>query len=316
MQSNGGNLIKHLRKKMGVTQEELANKLFMSQRALSNIENGTTGLSIMDFYAAFQALGLPTEDFWIVHLTTQEFEGYLQYKKMRYCLCSGNVTALSDMYQSIINNPLAQRPFLSQFLSYVSVIIDNNMPGDQKLQTLFAALGRSIDAFEEPGQYRLNYNEVLIINEIALIYARLGQQKRAAVSLSTGHEEHTCPERDKAIALLSSIVQNMGNLRTTTEEDSMLFPKPHVDLSTLLMESGRFEEAAKICETTLELIKKYRYMRQLGSYASYQLGECYYKMKKSKKEYTPLFTMAYHTARAFGQNSLANQIKEEYTISS
>ena len=297
MQSNGGKLIKHLRKKMGVTQEELANKLFISQRALSNIENGTAGLSIMDFYAAFQVLGLPTEDFWIVYLTTQEFEGYLQYKRMRYCLCSGNVNELSAIHGSIVKNPLAERPFLNQFLSYIDVMIDDDMPEEQKLQTLFTALGRSIDAFEdqETGEYRFNYNEVLIVNEIALIYARLAQPNRA-------------------IALLNSIVKNIDNLRTTSEEDSLLFPKPHVDLAKLLMESDQFEKAAKVCEATLQLIKKYRHMRQLGSYASYQLGECYFKMKKSKEEYTPLFTMAYHTARAFGQNHLANRIKDEYTI--
>jgi len=89
MQTNGGHLIKYLRKKNGVTQAQLAKKLFMTQGMLSNIEKGDAKLSIMDFKVAFAVLGVVTEDFWIVYLNEEEFEGYLLHKEIIQLLEGG-----------------------------------------------------------------------------------------------------------------------------------------------------------------------------------------------------------------------------------
>ena len=49
MQYKGGSIIKNLRKDMGVSQEEMAKRLYMSQRQLSRVENGEAELDWMEF---------------------------------------------------------------------------------------------------------------------------------------------------------------------------------------------------------------------------------------------------------------------------
>jgi len=281
---------------MNITQEELANKLFISQRTLSNIENGTAALSIMDFLTAFQVLGLQTEDFWIVFLNTTEFEGYLQYKRMRHLLASEDIDELRSIFPSISQNILAKRPLISQFLSFVRVVIDSEMPNDKRLATLYGILEQSIKHFKDKkmSECRLNYNQVLIINELALVYARLGQP-------------------GEAIALLDGIVQNIDNLRTTAEENSLLLPKPHIDLAALLVKAGEYEKAAEVCESALELVKEYMIWR-CGPEVTYHLGVCYQKMNKHKQEYMPLLAMAYHSAKGIGRHDLADKIGKEHGI--
>jgi len=308
MQSNGGNLIKYLRKKMGVSQEELAQKLFISRRTLTKVENGTAELGFLDFKAAFQVLGCGNiDDFWIVYLSVEEFEGWLQYKTMRLLLNSGNVSELRDNCQSFKKNPLAKRFLFNQFLSCVNVVIDDEMPDDRKLKVLHSEIEKSIKNFadEKIGEYRLSYNEVLIINELALIYARLEKW-------------------DKTISLLDKLVQNVDSgciaipvpihWRTTTEENALLLPKPHVDLATILVESGEYEKAAHLCKSALELIRIY-HRQQLGPYVSYLMGVCYRKMNREKQEYMHYLAMSYYTAMAYGQNDLAGKVKEECGIS-
>jgi len=78
---------------MGVSQDELAQKLLISRRKLVNVENGTVELDIMDLETAFAVLGVPiSENYWIVHLDTQELDGYLKYMKTKHLLLGGGQT--------------------------------------------------------------------------------------------------------------------------------------------------------------------------------------------------------------------------------
>jgi len=294
MQANYGQLIKHLRKKRDVTQEELAKKLFISQRTLSNVEKGTAELNLLQFRSAFSILGVVIEDYWIIFLTPEELDVYLQYKKMKSLLGSGGIDELRDIYSDIKHSSLVQKPFLNQFISYIGVITDEIMPDNKKLKNLDTALRKSIRNFEgeKIGEYRLSYSEVLIVGEIALLYARLGK-------------------RDNAIQLLDGIVQNIDNTRITNEDKIMLLPKPLTDLATLFMEEGEYEKAAVICEKALEMVRANMNIR-FGPVAAYTLGICHHKM--GSDNYMHFLAIAYHTARAFAQNDLAEKIRGEYDV--
>jgi len=298
MQTNGGHLIKYLRKKNGVTQAQLAEKLFISQRMLSNIEKGDAKLNIIDFKVAFATLGVAIEeDFWVVYLSEAEFEGYLQYTEIIQLLDGGGHTGkLQAMYDALAANPLAKYPLINRFLSYISVIVDKETPDNEKLTTLYATLRETNEHFEDEKitQYRLNFNEALIVHQIALTHARLGQ----------------C---SKAIALLDGVVQNIESLRTTAAENLVLLPKLYTDLAVLLVEAAEYERAVPICESALMAARTHKSM-WLGSTAAYLWGVCYYKLNKSAQEYMPLLTMAYHSAVGFRQNDLADKIRKEYDV--
>ena len=288
MQTNGGQLIKHLRTKMGISQEELAQKLFMKRRTLSNVEQGTTKLSIIEFKTALEVLGYLTHDFWIAYLSVEEFEGYLQYMDMTHDLVnSANHEKLGKALTKIRQSPLAARHFFKPFITYMEVITDETMPDDEKLTALTNALGKTSD--------RLNYIEVLIVNEIALTHGRLEQQ-------------------DKGVALLNNIVENIESFRVTIMQKRQILSKLRTDLATLLMEAGEYEKAAKVSKATLDIFKQAHNIR-FGPIAAYTFGTSLHKMDKDNKDATRWLTIAYHAAKGLGQSNLANKIQKEYNIS-
>jgi len=195
------------------------------------------------------------------------------------------------------NNPLSQRPLPSQLLSYVGIILNADMLPDKKLAALYTALGKSIENFDDAkiGEYRLACNEMLILNEIALVHAQLGNH-------------------NNAIHLLEGIVGNIENSRLTTSEKAQVTPKPHADLAALLLKTQAYEKAAKVCERMLDMFKQL-YGLPHAPKTAYTLGVCLQKMNKDEKEYMYWLTVAYHAARGTGQSSLADKIREEYGIS-
>ena len=287
MQQNGGHLIRHLRKQMGVSQEELAQKLFMKQRTLSNIEKGAANLSAITFKTAFALLGLPTADFWLASLNVNEFEGYLQYRDMKNLVAKMDIDNLREALFAIKQSPLAKRPFISQFIAYVELVVDDEMHDTQKLAALYCVLGQNSPP--------LNYNEVLLINDIALTHERLGDTGRA-------------------IAMLDDMVKNIDHMHLSLPEKKAVLPKPHIDLATLLIDTGQYKEAAKTCEHALEMIKQLCNMR-LAPIAAKLLGICCLRMGREQQEYMHWLCVAYHTAKSTGQHELAAQIQEEYGVS-
>jgi len=295
MKANGGELIKNLRKNMGVSQEELAKKLFMSQQKLSRIEMGELELDIVEFITAFATLGFETDDFWIVHLNPEEFEGYAQYLEIRRLIKNDKVDKIRDLFPCLSKNPLMQRSFMSQFLSFVSVIIDEKMETYKKLKMLYNALKLSIKDFEDKkiAQYCLTYCEILIISEISRLYAK--------------QEAY-----DRAIILLNGMMENVDNFRITPKERRLVLPEPLIYLYELLMEIGEYERAAEICEKALAHCVTFLDLK-FAPHVAYTLGLCYQKM--GRDGYMPLFTQAYHSARAIEQHELANKIKEAHGVS-
>lgn len=295
MKISGGEIIKNLRKNMGVGQKELAAKLFISQQKLSRIEAGEQEISIMEFLVAFEVLGTVTDDFWIMYLSYDEFEGYVQYMRIQAMLAFGTVDEICDIYPQFFKNPLAQRSFMSQFFSFISAIVTKE-DDTNKLGMLYDALKLSIMDFDDDNinNYRLTYCEVLIINEIALLYADAG-------------------EINKAILLLNGIYENMNKLRLSPSECYMLYPKPLVNLYNLLIKVGEYERAAEVCNCTLDKSRQY-FNFTYAPRAAYDLAVCYKEMGKSPQEYMPFIKTAYYAARAIEQHELANIISKEYKI--
>ena len=294
MQLKNGVLLQHLRKARGITQEEMAAKLQMSQRRLSRIETGELELDMMQSIVAFEVLGFPVKDLWMIYLDVEEFEGNLQYRKILKILSVGKVDEIRDVLPLLKENSLAKEPLVGQFIRFASLMIDETMDANEKLKGFYSTLERTITNFEDTkiDEYRLSFNEILIINEIALLHNQL-------------------ENKDKAIALLKGIAENVEATRTTTADKYIFFTKLLTDLYILMMEAGDYQNASKVCEQILNLSHDRLNPRFIPS-TNYALGVCYQKMDKNKEEYFPFLIRAYHTARAIAQHDLAGKIKKEY----
>ena len=296
MKVNVGELIKNLRKNMGVSQKELAEKLFISQRKLSRIETGEGNINMMEFLTAFSILGFSIDDFWVIYLDNEEFQGYKLYKTINRLLRNGDIDAIKHILPSFKENPLTKQPLIAQFQSLICLMVDNKIEENEKLVALYSVLRQTIDDFDDEKikTYCFSYNEIMAINEIALSYDRLGK-------------------RDKAIKLLAGTIDNIDNSRTSKGEKEVFLPKILVDLYKLLMDAGEYKRAAAICKSTLKMGERYHNLHFFPE-AVYSLGVCYQKMGKDNEEYLPLWVRAYHAARGIGQNDLANMIRKEQGI--
>ena len=296
MEYKGGSIIKYLREEMGVTQEELAKRLYISQRQLSRVENGEAELDWLEFLTAFSSLGIETDDFWIMFLDVEEFKGYMQYQQLRKYLRNNDRAQATKCLMLLEESPLGQRDFMTQFIMAISCILDE-MDDAERMRGLHEALSITIKDFDaaKMDSYNLIYNEIMIISELALL-----------------HDKHDNP--NLAIDLLYGIVNGLENdrLRLSPFEKELAFPRPIVYLYRLLFREGRYEEAAKVCNIALYRNNLWPIDCSFYPESHYTLAICYKQLGKPADEYIPLLVKAYHTAQGIRQNELARKAKEAY----
>ena len=295
MKMRGGEIIQQLRKNIGVSQKELAKKLFMTQQKLSKVESGEQELNMMEFLVAFQVLGVAMSDFWVMHLNYEEFEGYFLYSRIRALLAYGTEDEVREIFMEFRKNHLAKHSFMSQFTYFIEIKVSEENE-EKRIEMLYDALRFSRPEFRDDkiDELNLTYCEALIINEMAILYTTQGQIH-------------------KAISLLNGIYEKRENLRITPTERYMLFPRPLAMLYQLLMEVEEYEKAVKVCECMLEYCKlcsNFIYAPR----GTYDLARCYEKMEKPSQDYLPLIKIAYYIARAIEQHELAEIINKEYKI--
>jgi len=102
MKINSGESIRKIRKEIGLSQEELAEQLFISVRQLARFESGEANMDILQFVSTMELLGHPTEDFWLLYLNSSEYDSYRDYKHLERQLKSGEI---SKMINTIAEKP-------------------------------------------------------------------------------------------------------------------------------------------------------------------------------------------------------------------
>ncbi|MCL2363756.1 MAG: helix-turn-helix domain-containing protein [Defluviitaleaceae bacterium] len=294
MKYKGGSIIRNLRKEMGINQETMAKRLYMSQREFSRIERGETELDWLEFILVFGALGYFTDDFWIMYLDYDEFKGYLKYQNIRKSMKKGRHTEAREALAAFKESPLAKHDFMQQFISAMTHILTDTDDAT-RIAGLQAALHHSMphyDPVSSPHSY--TYIEIIIINELALLHNRAGHH-------------------DLAISMLQGIINGLdtNSLRITNEEKAMIFPAPIVNSCRLLIQAKRYEEAAEMCNKALETGQALNSMR-FHPEITYHLALCRIHIHKHPTDYIPLLARAYHGACGIGQTQLAKEIWEVY----
>jgi len=294
MKYKGGDIIRNLRKNMGVSQEEMAKRLYISQRTYSRIENGETEPDWMEFVLVFTTLGHFTDDFWIMYLDYEEYMGYMQYQRIRKSLLKNNVTEAQQALTAFMQSSLAKLEFMRQFTTAMPLILTETC--DHKLiEGLNKALAISIPAYNpETATHNYTYIEIMIIN-----------------SLATAHS--TQGNHDLAASMLQGVVHGLDNntLRITRYEKAMGFPKTIVNLYHILFQAQRYQEAQEQCVKALTIGRQLTHIIYHPD-ALYFQALCKMHTGALQEEYTPLLARAYHGACGVGQTILARRILEAY----
>ena len=293
MKTNSADIVKSMRKEMGLSQEEMAEQLFISVRQLARIESGEVGLDVWQFITTLELLGSPTEDFWLLYLDSGEYASYRDYKRAKRQLNNGNWSGVKDIIADIEKSSLIKQPVVRQFVSYLKAVTQAAAPSAEMLDALLEAMLMSKPHFKEEkiSEYRLTYNEISIVLIMAECLAALG-------------------EHDRAVLMVQSMINNRESNRTSEEDKATLFPGLYISLSRLLRSAGRYKEALRACDNAVEICREYNNLLRIPEMLCL-MANCYHKLGEEEHVYKTHLVRAYHVAYGIGRNDAAAEIKKD-----
>jgi len=289
----GNELMKLVREKLGMTQAQMGEQLHMTQRTVSRIETGVRELGVWEYFSLMEMAGTPTEDLLPLILESNELKDYNTYKELKRLLRDWQLSEIRDILPEFEKGLTSKQLFIVQFVEFVKIFVDKEMPHEEAIEKLYEILRMSIKEFESCAipKYRLNYNEIHIIFGIAM--------KLELVS-----------KIDCAISLYKSVVESRDNALATDEDKAVLFPALMHNLSNVLGKLGRYEESLRYCEIAREScisLKNYRLIPNI----LYNMACCCRLMGEEEQIYQTYFIRAYHSAHAMGNKIIADITKKE-----
>jgi len=293
MKTNSAGIIKSIRKEMGISQEEMAEQLFISVRQLARIESGEVGMDVWQFITTLELLGAPSEDFWLLYLDSGEYAGYRDYRRLKRQLSSDDWSGIKDIIAAIEKGNLAKQPMVKQFVLYAKTASKMTTPSFEIINSLLKAMFMSKPNFDESkiSGYRLTYNEITIALFIAQCLSAL-------------------KEYDRAIAMVQSMIDSRESAKVSEEDKIILFPSLYYVLSCLLRNTGRYKEALKACDNAVEACREYNNLRYIPEML-FCIADCYHKLGEEEHIYKTYLVRAYHVAYAIGRNKVAATIKDD-----
>ncbi|MCL2855059.1 MAG: helix-turn-helix domain-containing protein [Defluviitaleaceae bacterium] len=293
MKANSADIIKSIRKEMGLSQEDMAEQLFISIRQLARIESGEVGMDVWQFINAMELLGSPTEDFWLLYLDSGEYSSYRDYKHLKRRLSNGDVSEAKEIIADIEKSLLAKQPMVKQFISYAKTVIENCMKSDGMMDDLLEVMYISRPGFEEGkiSEYRMTYNEIFI-------------------ALAMAECLYITGEHNRSISMVQSMINGRQRVRASEGDKAILFPSLYFTLSRVLKNAGKYKEALRACDNAIEACREYNNLRNIPEMLFF-MADCYHKLGEEEHIYKTHLVRAYHVAYAVGKNKTAINIKED-----
>ena len=278
---------------MGLHQNEFAERLFISVRHLSRIENSRVHMDIWQFISMLELLGRPTEDFWLLYLDSDEYGDYKEYRKLKRLLSDGLFDEAKDILSEFEKSRFSKQLFVKQFISHAKIITNKDMAYEKAIDELFIAIRMSIPNFDENkiSEYRMTYNELYIANAIANRLYKIG-------------------ERDRSIDIAKRLIKSRENSRTSEEDKAILFPLLMTNLSTNLGRKGKIKEALKICNEAIKISREYNNLKYIH-HIVYNMAHCYKALGEDKTMYESYLMAAYYYACGSGNTEDAIIIKND-----
>jgi len=293
MKANSSEIIKSMRKKMGLNQEEMAAQLFISVRQLARIEAGVAGMDVWQFITALELLGSPSEDFWLLYLDSGEYASYRDYRCLKRQLGNGDWSNAKNIITDIENGPLIKQPIVNQFVSYVKTAMDMTAPSEETISNLTKVMHMSKPNFDENkiSECRMSYNEIYIALDIASCAATLGDHERA-------------------ISMVQAMINSRENNKVSEEDKITIFPTLYFALAGAYKNAGRQKDALRACETAIDICREYNNLRRIPEML-FLVADCYHKLGEEEHVYKTHLVRAYHVAYGIGRNDTATSIKQD-----
>ena len=293
MKTNSADIVKSIRKEMGLSQDEMAEQLFISVRQLARIESGEAGMDVWQFITMMELLSVPSEDFWLLYLDSGEYAAYREYRRLKRRVFYDDPSGGKELINAMENSMIIKQPLVKQYVSHWKTYNDKTMSLEEKLVALHDDMRTSKPNFDEHkiSEYRMTYNEISIALCIAECLEAMG-------------------ECDRAITMLQAMIKSRENVRASEEDIGNVLTSLYFVLSRILRTAGRYKEALRACNHAIDFCQSYNNYRHIPQMLFCMAG-CLYNLGEEEHIYKTYLIRAYHSAYAIGRNEIAVKIKED-----
>jgi transcriptional regulator with XRE-family HTH domain len=292
MKTTNSDLIKNMRKEMNMSQEEMAEQLYISVRHLQRIESGQSDIEMWQIVSMLELMGRPTEDFWTLYLDTEEYNEYRMYRHLRTLLHVGKLVEVEELLPEFEKRELSQKLLPKQFIAYAKILLDKEISTKEAIEKLYEVIRMSKSNFDENKiiTYRLTDNEINALIEIAGRFAELG-------------------DLDAAIAIQKAMIESSKKFIMSEEGKASALPTLMSNHSTVLGRAKRYKESLKCCEEALEISREHAKATHIPVLLK-NMASCHRLLGEEEDIWLPLLRRAYHCAYALGKTEQAKRIKK------
>ena len=289
--------IKKIRRDKGLSQAEISEDLFMSQRQWSRYETGKSKINIWEFSSLMEQTGDAEADFWLLYLDTEEYEGYRLFRETRKNFDIENPEEAIALIEKLEAHPISKVKFVEKAVKHMRLKVDFycNKNAELDYELLLKSLEKllGVDYYGEIDIEKMkpSRNELYIIDHISTVL----------VQLDKAHE---------SAGLMKKMLDNSEHFRLSQEEFEKEMPLLFSNYALILANTGNFSESIKILHHALTHAQQYE------SYVGLPLILCnlavaYYEYGETEGAYRPYLVRAYYCALAMGRFEIAKMIKEE-----
>lgn len=236
-----GDMVFETRMARGYSQEELSFGI-CSTSSLSRIENGSQVPGRKIFEGLLQRLGV-SESIYSVFVSREEMELYRLKQRLVWKLEDFDFDGIEELIGELEERLNGWDRLEHQYLLFAkaSVLWCRQEKPQEAMEMLLTAISMTIPGFREAEDIRkrlLTFDEITILNSIALLYAQMG-------------------ERSRALKLWFGLKEYMEVHVIDEEAKARKYPMLLYNMTVHLGEEKRYEEAFQLCGLGIEFCIKH-----------------------------------------------------------
>jgi transcriptional regulator with XRE-family HTH domain len=264
---NVGDYIHDVRKRRGITQEELADGI-CSAGTLSRIENNSQTPTARTYCALMERLGEAPHLF-SVFTNVEEIRSYKMSRRILRQISNHHLNGVDELLKDYTENIGEKNQIALQFAIYAKAICRSKRKDNPKqiCRELQKALQLTMQEDVYNGIYKkkriLTSDEILIWNNIAIQYSRMGDTK-------------------KAKRILLGLKDHMNHQISDDEYKASLYPVIVCNIAKWMNEAEKYEEAEENCLEGIKMCLEYGKLVPLP-FLFYQKANSHAKRKEHRE---------------------------------
>jgi|GEM_PF-2309736 len=283
MKQVNGSIVRDLRKKMNLTQEEFAEKVNVSVRNLYRIESNNAHVDMFQYINMLHIFDQPIENIDLLFLSSVEYDEFNKYKTCLTYLSGGDKPMFEETLNQLKKCKIYEHPYVKQHIDFAMVSahyhIESEKHGDEYEQ-LIAIMKQTIKNFDEKNisKYIFATNEISILDRLVLCLIN----KVIA-------DPSNMQDGDHALEILDKMAENKHFMAHDKLANVITLDRRAMVLSL----QDKHEEALKLFYTAFDIgLDQMNYVSL--SYIPLNMASSYFQMGAPLSEYLPLIKQGYY----------------------